>query len=193
MERLPRSGGYLLSVAHVSHLDPVAVSLRWPRRVSWLARLEFYRHAWTATVMRAAGAIPVDRFGYARAPLVEAARRVRDGEVVGIFPEGEIMRGENSVVRGGSLRGGAAWIAARAQCVVVPVVIAGTDTLGKIGPWLPAKRGRLWLGVGAPVPPPASARLRQERADFSNQLGGAMRSVFDEMRGTFALGEDVIP
>jgi 1-acyl-sn-glycerol-3-phosphate acyltransferase len=191
-ELLP-AGGCVLAVCHLSHLDPVVVSCLLPRRISWLARIEFYQHWIMASVMRGVGAIAINRRGYPRAPLREAVMRLRAGEVVGIFPEGEIMQGLESVLCGGTLRHGAVWVAARSGCPIVPVVVLGTERLREVGPWLPAKRGRLWLLVGTPMTVPPGAYSRNKRATIAAELETRFVRLFEETRIAFALPETMPP
>ncbi|RYD37563.1 MAG: 1-acyl-sn-glycerol-3-phosphate acyltransferase, partial [Verrucomicrobiaceae bacterium] len=107
-------GGALLAVSHVSHLDPVVMSVLLKNPVSWMAREEFYRcRSWAAFLDRI-GAFPINRHGKALPGVREALARLRRGEMVGIFPEGEIMAGGDSAVHGGPVRRGVALLAARA-------------------------------------------------------------------------------
>src|SRR6185295_5043437 len=85
-----RSGGYLLACSHVSHLDPFCLSGILPRRIGWMARIEFYRHPVIARLMRTVHAFPVNRQGVPVSAIREALERLERGEVVGVFPEGEI-------------------------------------------------------------------------------------------------------
>lgn len=92
-EHLPRSGPAILAMNHVSHLDPLiagVAAFRRGRRVSYFAKRELFERPVVARLLRAAGAIEVDRGGRATASLEAAAEAIRRGELVGIFPEGTI-------------------------------------------------------------------------------------------------------
>lgn len=193
LEHLPAEGGVILAVCHVSHLDPVVVSTLLPRRIGWVARIEFYS-SWVArTFLHSGGAFPVNRQGAALPTVREGLRRLRRGEVVGIFPEGEIMRGGASVLRGGPLKRGAGLLAARSGCPVVPVVVLGTDRLGNIGPWLPAKRGRLWLRVGPAMRPDQEGTAKISRAEFAGRLEAEFVRLFVEGQRDWGLPESIVP
>ena len=193
LENEPSEGGYLLAICHLSHLDPVIVSSAMRRRISWVSRVEFYRHRLMRGFLRYNGAFPVDRSGYARPALREALARLADGEVVGIFPEGEIMSGADSVLRSGQVRQGICWLAARSACPVLPVVMLGTDRLGTVGPWLPAKRGRLWLTAGQSLTAPADAHTKAGRAAFAATLEAEFRRLFRETCQRHSLAESIVP
>ncbi len=193
MENEPSEGGYLLAVCHLNHLDPVILSSAMKRRIGWISRIEFYRHGLMRTFLHFTGAFPVDRTGYPRPTLREAMARLAAGEVVGIFPEGEIMSGSASVLRSGRIRRGVCWLAARSRCPVLPVVVLGTDRLTSISPWLPAKRGRLWLTVGQPILAPAEAFTKQGREDFAVKLEAEFRRLYAETCRRHGLTDAIVP
>ena len=193
LEHLPSEGGVILAVCHVSHLDPVVVSALLPRRIGWVARIEFYS-SWVARkILHEGGAFPVNRQGAALPTAREGLRRLRRGEVVGIFPEGEIMRGEASVLRGGPVKRGVGLLAARSGCPVVPVLLLGTDCLGKIGPWLPAKRGRLWMRVGSAMRPDQEGSAKARRLAFTGRLEAEFVRLFAEVQRDWGLPESILP
>lgn len=193
LENEPAEGSYLLAVCHLNHLDPVIVSTAVRRRINWVSRVEFYRHRLMRGFLHYNGAFPVDRRGYARPALREALARLADGEVVGIFPEGEIMSGPDSVLRAGRLRHGVCWLAARSGRPVFPVVVLGTDRLTSVGPWLPAKRGRLWLNAGPPLTAPPDAHTKTGRAAFAATLEAEFRRLFEDTRQRHGLPESIVP
>jgi 1-acyl-sn-glycerol-3-phosphate acyltransferase len=193
LEHEPKEGAYLLVVCHLDHLDPVIMSTIMQRRIGWMSRIEFYRNRFMRAFLQFTGAFPVNRQGYARPALREALKRLQDGEAVGLFPEGEIMSGQDTVLRQGRVRGGAAWLAARAGCPVLPVVILGTNKLCSLSPWLPAWRGRLWLTAGPLLTAPADAKTRAGRAAFTAQLEAEFRRLAQETLKRHGLPESVIP
>lgn len=193
MDRTAHPGGLLLAVSHIGHLDPVLVSVESHRRIGWMSRQEFFETRLSRWFLRAVGAFPVRRRGCAASAIREALRRLERGEVVGIFPEGEVMSGPRSVVHGGPIRHGVALLAARSGCPVLPVVVAGTDRLAKVGPWLPARRGRLWIRAGAFMTAPPEALRREGRAEFAARLEAAFRNIYREMLDAWDLPPDIVP
>jgi 1-acyl-sn-glycerol-3-phosphate acyltransferase len=186
-------GGMIIAVSHVSHLDPIVVSALVSRRISWISRIEFYQHWFMRTVLHHGGAFKVNRRGAALPMIREGLRRLARGEAVGIFPEGELMAGKNSVLRGASIKQGVCLLAASSGRPVFPVVVIGTDRLGRIGPWLPAKRGKLWVKVGKPIHAVRDSRGRQCRDDFARLLVAEYIRLYAEMREEFGLPEDIVP
>ena len=193
-ERLPERGGCVLAVCHVSHLDPVAVSVLTRRPVSWLARIEFYRRRVPAWFLRRVGALALDRFGFALPGMRGALGRLSAGEIVGIFPEGEVTTGAASVLRGGRLRQGAAWLALRSGCPLVPVLVQGTDALVTVPAWLPAWRAKVRLWVGEPLRPEAFQRGgRAARRDLTAALERAFVKEWAAMRAAMKLEDGSVP
>ena len=183
----------VLAVVHASHLDPLVVSTVYSRRVGWMSRIEFYGSAASRAFLQAIGAFAVDRRAPGLSPVREAARRLAAGEVVGIFPEGEIATGSGSVCRGGEIKDGAMYLSALTGCAVVPVLVLGSHTLTRVGPWMPARRGRLWVRVGRPLSAGSQARRQPARRDESARLADGFRALFTEARDAWNLPEDVLP
>ena len=183
-EHLPAPGpgpgrGALLAVSHLSHYDPVVVGTLLRREVDWMARAEFYRTTGSRWACKHSGCIELDRQGHALPGLREALRRLEAGRLVGIFPEGEIMAGPASVLNGGPLRGGAALLARRAKVPIVPCVVLNSDQHRRVGPWLPLRRGRLWVGLGEPLyAKPELGPGRRSRAELSARLAESLRAVY---------------
>ena len=193
LERVGDQGGVIIAVSHVSHLDPIVVSAVLRRRISWVSRAEFYQQWFMSRVLYHGGAFRVDRKGQALPTMREGLRRLARGEAVGIFPEGELMQGNQSVLRGARMKHGVCLLAARSGLPVVPVVVLGTDQLGRIGPWLPAKRGRLWVTVGRPICAERGVSTREGRDAFAKLLTAEYVRIYAEMREMFGLPESIVP
>lgn len=163
-ERADRAGAFILAVSHLSHLEPVFVSLHVPRWVRWMARIEHYRSWLGRTFLDACGAFSVDRFGRPAPAVRRAVRLLEAGEVVGMFPEGGCATGRESVLRGGPLKGGVATISIQTGAPVIPVVVLGTHALNQVRPWLPIKAGRVWIAFGKEVAPSGGSAGCSRRA-----------------------------
>jgi 1-acyl-sn-glycerol-3-phosphate acyltransferase len=190
-----RRGPYVLAVTHLSHLEPFIVGAVVPRPIDFVARKEFYDYRVMDWSLRALRAIKVDRQGIPVSTLRTALDRLRQGRVVGIFPEGGVSRGAASACAGGPIRLGACLLACRANVPIVPVVVVGAHALTKVGPWLPARRGHLWLAFGDPIAPPADpgdtvAERRVAYRQLGERVRGAFQSLFQEICGTYGLSAD---
>jgi 1-acyl-sn-glycerol-3-phosphate acyltransferase len=193
LERTKLPEGCVLACSHVSHLDPVCLSVKLRRKIYWMARKEFYANRWSAGLMRAMEAFPVNRQGVPVSAIKTAIRRVREGKMVGIFPEGEVTTGAESVLRGGAIKLGVCLVAQRANCPVLPCVVLGSDKLSAVEPWLPALRGRLWILYGDPIRPTEGLPKREQRQRMAEELTAAFEALYAEAREHFRLPETILP
>jgi 1-acyl-sn-glycerol-3-phosphate acyltransferase len=188
-----RRGGYLLACSHVSHLDPFCLGALLPRKIGWMARLEFYRQPWAAQLLRAVHAFPINRQGVPVSAMREALARLRRGEVVGVFPEGEIKAGAESVLRGGPIKRGVCLLAQHSGRPVLPCLILGTEKLNALDPWLPFLRGRLWVACGDFIEPVVGPNRRAARVEMAARVEAALRELYATARREFALDDSVLP
>ena len=122
-EKIPASGGCVVAMNHVSHIDPL--TLGWllyehGRLVRYLAKDALFETPVVKYIVRDAKQIPVSRLTTDAARAFEAAcTAVRAGECVGVYPEGTITKDPN----GWPMRGktGAARIALETGCPVIPI------------------------------------------------------------------------
>lgn len=94
-ERLPERGGALLVANHVSFIDAFLLLASTDRPIRFLADASYYGHPLLRPFMRSLGAIPISSSGGPKLVLqaMRAAGRAIDrGEIVCIFPEGQITR-----------------------------------------------------------------------------------------------------
>ncbi len=193
-ERADRAGGFILACTHLSHLEPFLVSGIIDRQVRWMARIEFYRQRWSAVTLRLGGAFPVDRFGCSIRAVRTAVRLAESGECVGIFPEGGVAQGQQSILRGAPFKHGVCTIAIETRMPVVPVVVLGSDRLNRVGPWLPFRRARLYVAFGNEIlPPPRSGSRRADRAEMAVRLRDEFVRVYHDLLSRSGLTDDQVP
>ncbi|MET0418418.1 MAG: lysophospholipid acyltransferase family protein [Actinoplanes sp.] len=151
---VPRTGPVILAINHLSFLDSFVVPLLTPRRVSFLAKEEYFRDGggpkqWLIrSFFTGTDAIPVPRGGHraAQEALEIALRVLKDGGAFGIHPEGSRSR-DGRLYRG---RTGVAWLAMASGAPVVPVAIRGTDRIQPVGARFP-RPGRVVVRFGEPL------------------------------------------
>ena len=192
-EAAGRLGGYVLAPTHISHLEPFIISMIVKRHIDWMARTEFYCRWWTRAFLDLAGAFPVHRQGVPVSAIRNALRRVEAGRIVGIFPEGGVAIGSQSVCRGGPIKRGACLIAQRANVPVLPCVVIGTQHLNRVWPWIPFRRASLWIAFGEPIWADGSEGRKAGRAKMAAEMQRAYQALSEEMLATFHLDEQAIP
>src|ERR1700726_3621673 len=111
LENTERAGGFLLAANHISHFDPVILSSVVRRKIDWMAMAEFFPHPLLGSFLRAVDAFPADRHRADRKTIRTAIERLKDGRIVGVFPEGGIRDGTRSLLEGAPLRPGASTLA----------------------------------------------------------------------------------
>ncbi|WP_151484370.1 lysophospholipid acyltransferase family protein [Streptomyces albicerus] len=179
LEHVPAEGAAIVAGNHLSFADPLLMPAVLKRRVTFLAKAEYFtapglRGRLTALVLRRAGQIPVDRSGRAagQAAIREGLGVLAKGELLAIYPEG--TRSPDGRLHRGKV--GVAVMALAAQVPVIPCAMVGTFQIWPSGRVLP----RLL---------PVTIRFGQP-LDFSRFAGMAhqrtvLRAVTDEI--TYAI------
>jgi 1-acyl-sn-glycerol-3-phosphate acyltransferase len=174
-----RDGGYVLAVTHLGHMEPFFASALSRRPIDWITRKEFFCGPPINWLLHGLNTIRVDRQGRPVSTLRTAIRRVKQGRVVGIFPEGGVCHGKDSALRGARIKKGCCSIAIRGGVPIVPCVMVGTDKLNAIKPWLPFRRAKVWIAYGEPIHPPPNAKsTRATREELATQLRAAFSQLY---------------
>lgn len=128
-EHLPdqKHGGAVLAMNHISYLDFALIgtaALPMKRYVRFMAKKELFDNKIAGPLLRGMHHISVDRSN-GSASLVAALRALRDGEIIGIFPEGTIsVSFEIKELKSGAVR-----LAQGAGVPVIPTIIWGSQRL----------------------------------------------------------------
>ena len=136
LEHVPTEGPAILASNHLSYADWLFMPLTLPRRVSFVAKAEYFTtpgiKGWLQkTFFSGSGQIPIDRSGAdaAQGALISAKRVLDKGELFGIYPEGtrshdgRLYRGKTGVAR----------LALETGVPVIPVAVIGTDVVAPPG------------------------------------------------------------
>jgi 1-acyl-sn-glycerol-3-phosphate acyltransferase len=122
-EHIPATGGAVLASNHVSYLDFIFCGLGAQpakRLVRFMAKQSVFDHRVSGPLMRGMRHIPVDREA-GTAAFRTATTALKNGEVVGVFPEATIS--ESFTVK--ALKSGAARLARTAKVPLIPMVVWG--------------------------------------------------------------------
>jgi len=181
VEHVPADGPVVMVANHTGVLDGPLMAIMAPRPVHVLTKREMYDGRLRGLLM-ASGQIPVHREGPDPAAVKSALRVLRDGGVVGVFPEG--TRGAGEVER---VKPGAAYLAMASGATVVPVVFLGTRLPGGSNNSLPPPRSPIVMTFGPalavahrPWPrrqPDTHAFSLQIREALRDTLAGAQRAT----------------
>ena len=170
-ENVPTHGPAILASNHLSFSDSILLPLMLRRRVTFVAKAEYFESWKTAWFFRAVGMIPLKRGGgSASERALAAAREVLDnGGVLGIYPEG--TRSPDGRLHKGHT--GVARLALDNRVPVVAVAMIGTREVQPIG--------RVWPRLFRPVTVRFAPPMR-----FDHHTGWAddptvLRAVTDEI------------
>src|SRR5581483_3844350 len=126
-EHVPSRGAVILAANHRSFMDSIFLPLVVRRRVTFVAKAEYFDSPRTAWFFRSCGQIPIRREGgsASEGALAAATDVLRAGGVFGIYPEGTRTR-DGYLHRGHT---GVARLALSTGAPVVPVGLVGTDEI----------------------------------------------------------------
>ena len=175
LEHIPRSGAAILASNHLSFSDSFLMPLVVPRRVTFLAKLEYFtgrglKGKLTAAFFRGTGQIPIDRSGReaGEAALRKGLAVLGKGELLGIYPEGT-RSPDGRLYKG---RVGVAALALKAKVPVIPCAMVGTFEIQPPGQLLPRLK-RPTIRFGPPLDFSRFAGMEEDRF--------ALRTVTDEI------------
>jgi 1-acyl-sn-glycerol-3-phosphate acyltransferase len=175
LENVPAEGGAILASNHLSFSDSIFLPLVVPRRITFLAKADYFtgkgpKGRAKAFFFKGVGQVPVDRSG---GKASEAAMRtglalLAKGELLGIYPEGT-RSADGRLYRG---KTGVARMALEAHVPVLPVAMIDTEKIQPPGKVFP-KIMRVGIKIGEPL-------------DFSRYEGMesdrfVLRSITDEI------------
>lgn len=124
-ENIPADGPLVVVANHTNFVDPPLIGATLGRKVLLMAKAELFETPIIGWMVRHYDAFPVRRGEPDRVALRTALEALRQGLAVGMFPEG--TRAKDGVLQ--SPHPGAAVIALRGGCTVLPVGIDGSDTI----------------------------------------------------------------
>lgn len=170
-DKIPTTGPAVLCPNHISFLDSVFLMLLVPRRISFVGKAE-YMDSWkTKHLFPMLGMIPIDRSGGKKSMVaLDAAEEVlQRGELMGIFPEGTRSR-DGYLYKGHT---GAARLAVKVGCPIIPIGIVGTDDIQPPDAKMPKPFRSATISVGRPI--------RTDRYRDRSDQHFAFRQIIDEV------------
>lgn len=199
-ENIPATGGCVLAVNHISHLDPLTCAhfvYSWGRIVRFLAKAELFDVPFVGRVVRGAKQIPVYRLTTdASLSFTAAVASVREGECVIVYPEGTITRQPDLWPMTGKT--GTARIALASGAPVIPVAQWGAHRI--LAPY--AKRPRIFprktiaMSAGTPVELDdlrAQELTPEVLAEATDRIMDDVTRLLEEIRGEQAPAERFDP
>ncbi|WP_226672967.1 lysophospholipid acyltransferase family protein [Rossellomorea aquimaris] len=159
-EHFPKEGGVLLCANHIDNLDPPVVGISAPRPVSFMAKEELFNVPVLGNLLPGLRAFPVKRGMSDREALRKGLQVLKEGDVLGLFPEG--TRSKTGEI--GKGLAGAGFFALRSEAYVVPCAI--------IGPYKPFRKLKVVFG-----PPIEMGSIREERLNAEKTTEIIMKHI----------------
>ena len=176
-EHIPETGGAVLASNHVSYLDFIFCGFGAQpakRLVRFMAKKSVFDHKISGPLMRGMRHIPVDRDAGA-ASFREATTALKNGEVVGVFPEATIS--ESLTVK--ELKSGAVRLARTAKVPLIPMVVWGPHRLWTKGhkKELTKRHVPVIIKIGEAIEIPKGASPDAVTATLKERLSGLLDAV----------------
>ncbi len=139
-ENIPLEGGCILALNHRSNYDVVIAGITCPRRLRFMAKAELFRNKFFSWLITTCGAFPVNRGRGDIGAIKSAMEKLRNNEIVLMFPEGKrvVSLADERQTRA---KPGAVMIAIKAQIPIIPAYISGDFGFGK----------KLTIAYGKPI------------------------------------------
>lgn len=176
LENIPRTGGAVMAINHTSYIDflPAALAAtQRKRRIRFMIKAEMQQVKVVNFLITHSKTIPVDRSAGKDAYAV-AVQRLREGELVGVYPEATISRAFELK----DFKSGAPRMAVEAQVPLIPLIVWGAQRI-----WTkdhPKSLGRnkfpVTVEVGAAIPPTGTV------ADVDTAMRDAMTRILHRVQ-----------
>ena len=186
-KNVPRGGPVLIVANHINMADPILIGASLRRKVSFMAKEELFRSAFSRFFIRNFAAFPVHRGRVDRGAFRRANQLLAKGQVLAMFPEGK--RSHNSQLQSAFL--GSALIASRSGALILPVGISGSEQIKGVA-WI-LRRPRVTVNIGRPFSlPSVEGRLTKgRRAELTDSIMDSIAELLPpEYRGDCVEGGD---
>lgn len=120
-ENLPKDGGLVLCSNHIAAIDVFVIAAVCPRQLSFVAKKELFSIPILGSLIKALGAIRVDRGGGDAGAIKASVKTAKSGKILAIFPQGHRYPGCDPAKT--TIHNGAGMIAYHSGCDALPVCI----------------------------------------------------------------------
>lgn len=164
---------YIFMCNHQSALDIYGLLFSLPLSFRWIAKRQLFLIPLFGWALKRGGNISIDRENPREAlkAMDEAARKIRDGMNIIIFPEGTRSK-DGSLL---PFKKGGFSLALRAMVPIVPVGIVGTSVLQPKGSFIPRRKGVIYVHIGEPIP--LEGMSRSAKGEVMNRVRASIEGL----------------
>ena len=173
-ENIPESGAALIAANHFSYLDPPCLGSASPRKVHFVIKRSVYEKFMQNWFYRWMETIPVRESQADLDAIRNSLEILSRGDVIGIFPQGQRISGENE----SKWLNGASFMAAKAGCPVIPCAIIGTEKalgLNKVFP----RPVKIQVVFGKPLSFAGEKTGKIKKEDISSLTNSVFQEIMD--------------
>lgn len=182
-QHIPDSGPYVVVINHFSYIDPPFVINALQKPISFLAASDQViepQFMWAPFIY---GFIPTDRTNLAPSTIKKSIRALKNGEILGVFPEGTSL---SQVLR--PAKNGAAFLSATGNTALLPVGITGLENAWNM--IFRGVRSSVQIRIGKPFGPFSLSRAKNKKEVELKKIGDEIMCRIgallpDERHGSF--------
>lgn len=119
IENIPDNGRLIICSNHINLLDPPVLGVAINRQISFMAKKELFKNKLLSFIVSRLGAFPVNREGNDIRAIKNALKVLKNGNVLGIFPEGTRVKDFDL----DNAKAGVAMIAIKSKTPIIPILI----------------------------------------------------------------------
>ena len=168
-ENVPETGGVIIAANHVSYLDPLVVGVALKRRATYMAMEKLFSLPLIGAFVKAFS-LPVRTGRPQTSTIKEAVNRLKQGELIVIFPEGG-RSADGSIM---DPKRGVGVIAGISRAPVIPTLVTGTEKSLPVGAKF-MRPAKIKVVFGRPI------EIKREETDrqFHERI---CRNIMEELR-----------
>ena len=161
VENVSKEGALIVAANHLSNWDPPFLGTFLDRDICYMAKEELFKNPIFAAAIRALHVFPVKRGSADKTAIKHAVKLLKDGQCLGIFPEG--TRSKTGKI--GKAEPGVSLIAAMTKAPIVPALIVNTNKIfgEKMFP-------QLTVVYGEPMHFEGSIKDKEALAEFAQSI-----------------------